>query len=163
MSTRTATATSSRQASRNVGELQLLLTDYAIHRTGAEVDTGTEEKKVITKTKNTEESIEPQTDIAAQVQEGLIDPTVEPHPRVAGVVQPAWWPSDRYRAVPEYAPINRNLDWSRRPIGTNPVISFLLTMTFTGNGILQWYAKIWRSTVGVLNDELFRYPVGGEY
>ncbi|KAL1912450.1 hypothetical protein Sste5344_001466 [Sporothrix stenoceras] len=162
MATRTATTRTSTPASfRLVGALsgvQHISDDYAIHRTGVYTAAGNGRHA-------SEAGMEGDKDDNEDDDDDRIDPTVEPHPRVEGIVQPAWWPSDRFRDVPEYAPINRNLDCSRRPIGATPVISVLLTMTFTGNAILQsqLYAKIWRSTVEVFTDQMFRYPVGGEY
>lgn len=65
-----------------------------------------------------------------------IDPSLCPHPRVPGVITPAWWPS-HYRGMPNYAPINYELDLSERPIGSTPMISFILATTFTGCSLMS--------------------------
>ena len=47
------------------------------------------------------------------------------------VQNPPNWPTDHYR-VPDYRPINRNLDFAERPQGSNGFEFAFLTMMFTG-------------------------------
>lgn len=63
---------------------------------------------------------------------------------------PTWWPTD-HRRVPNYRPINRNLDWDQRPGGTNVIeMIFIFTML---RGV-QLNAVGFRTN----DDELERYP-----
>jgi hypothetical protein len=47
------------------------------------------------------------------------------------VQNPPNWPTDYYR-VPDYRPVNRNLDFAERPQGANGFEFAFLTMMFTG-------------------------------
>lgn len=110
---------------------RLIETDYAVHRTGDGHSCANAQSNTILPTSALNSSA------AATVarypsSDGLIDPTTAPHPRVQGVVSPACWPSNRFRRVPEYAPVNYELDMSERPVGENAIIGFFLTTTFTG-------------------------------
>jgi hypothetical protein len=71
--------------------------------------------------------------------ESGINPNLNPHPRVItrDGNPPGWPPGDRFRRVPDYSPVNHNLDFESRPIGMNPIIGFALTVTFTGNAIMS--------------------------
>lgn len=45
-----------------------------------------------------------------------------------GASQPPNWPRN-YRDVPPYRPINRHLDWTERPSGSNPIeVAFVTSM-----------------------------------
>lgn len=50
------------------------------------------------------------------------------HPTVGS---PHNWPS-KYRRVPDYQPINRDLDYSERPLGNNTFEFLFLNVMFTG-------------------------------
>lgn len=59
---------------------------------------------------------------------------VEVNPRSQGQETraiPNNWPSD-YRRVPPYRPIDRNLDLSQRPLGSNRIETAFITVMFTG-------------------------------
>jgi hypothetical protein len=108
--------------------LRLISRDYAVHQTGDDGSQPEEEARA--------DIIIPQPTVAG------IDPTTEPHPRVPGHTNPIWWPSAQYRRVPDYAPINHELNREVRPIGMNPVISVLLSMTFSGCSLLSVSRRI---------------------
>lgn len=58
-------------------------------------------------------------------------PNTDNRPSISTVPNPPGW-DDEHRGVPPYRPINRNLDFSQRPWGGNPVgHAFVFTM-FTG-------------------------------
>lgn len=60
-----------------------------------------------------------------------VAPNTDNRPSTSTVPDPPGW-DDEHRGVPPYRPINRNLDFSQRPWGGNPVgTAFVFTM-FTG-------------------------------
>jgi len=144
-----STTTSTVATELDHATLRLIATDYAIHQTGNEG-------------LDVEEQARAEIAIPQPVAEG-IDPTTEPHPRVPGVTNPRWWPSAQHRRVPNYAPINHELNHEARPVGMNPVMTALLSMTFSGCSLLSTYAAIWRNTGGRIFDNAFTYDVGGEF
>jgi len=83
-------------------EMQRLLTDYEIHLTGAESPSAS--------------SITPAN--ASEVQPTRID-------------SPQTWISN-HRRIPDYRPVNRELDWNERTLGSNPFEFVFLNLMFTG-------------------------------
>ena len=47
------------------------------------------------------------------------------------VANPPSWPRN-YHRVPPHRPVNRDLDWSQRPLGANPGEKLFLNVMFTG-------------------------------
>ncbi|KIM97330.1 hypothetical protein OIDMADRAFT_169075 [Oidiodendron maius Zn] len=74
---------------------------------------------------------------------------------------PTWWPTD-HRRVPNYRPINRNLDWDQRPGGTNAIEMIFIFTMLRGVQLNANLSHIWRHTGGYFNERLFRYEIGGE-
>ena len=98
---------------------------------------------------------------------------------VSHAAQPASWPSN-YRRIPAYRPVDRELDQSERPAGSNPAEFVLIQVMLHGvwlnavsiyakssNWIILIYvqsvARLWRFTGGRINDKIFHYEVGGEW
>ncbi|KAL4971273.1 hypothetical protein BDW66DRAFT_155819 [Aspergillus desertorum] len=102
----TATHTDTASVLTNLDEATLkLLGNYKIHQTP---------------TGQTEDSDElaPRTvqvtGVLRQARDPAFDPTLAPHPMVPYPVEtPDWWES-RYRMVPDYRPVNRELDREER-------------------------------------------------
>ena len=134
-----ATTTVATEVTRQA--LRLIETDYAVHRTGEEHSSTNDQTNRVLPTRVLD-STASTTVTQPSTSDGLIDPSTAPHPRVQGVISPPWWPSNRFRGVPEYAPINYGLDRSERPVGENAVIGFALTTTFSGCHILTVSASL---------------------
>ncbi|TVY84415.1 hypothetical protein LSUE1_G000463 [Lachnellula suecica] len=75
---------------------------------------------------------------------------------------PPDWPKNHYR-VPNYRPLNRNLDLEDRPKGFNGIEFVFLTIMFSGVYLNSAAAKIWGRTGGPFFPGLFRYAIGGEW
>lgn len=60
-----------------------------------------------------------------------VAPPPEPHPAVPGVRNPDDWPTDR-RRVPDYRPINMELDMTPRRTYLNPAEGVFVYMLFLG-------------------------------
>jgi len=73
----------------------------------------------------------------------------------APTTQPPNWPSD-HRRIPAYRPINRNLDFSQRPPGSNNVERVIITVMLHGvwlNAVrFSPYYRIMRNGQLVLGD-----------
>ncbi|RHZ62435.1 uncharacterized protein CDV56_100060 [Aspergillus thermomutatus] len=80
----------------------------------------------------------------------------------AAQAQPANWPSN-YRRMPAYRPVNRELDLSERPAGSNPAEFVFIQVMLHGVWLNASAARLWRFTGGRINDRIFRYDVGGEF
>ncbi|RDL31059.1 Uncharacterized protein BP5553_09848 [Venustampulla echinocandica] len=96
--------------------------------------------------------------------QSLSEQSTVSHPPYADALHqnnPDWWPTD-HRRVPDYRPINRNLDRIQRPDGTNMIeMAFIFTM-LRGVQLNASVSYLWRYTGAYLNGGLFRYDIGGE-
>ncbi|OCL07459.1 hypothetical protein AOQ84DRAFT_354956 [Glonium stellatum] len=86
-------------------------------------------------------------------------PNSQPAPTVRN---PPEWLTD-YRRVPNYRPINRDLDQSQRRVYNNFGERAFINVMFAGLWLDVSLAKLWRATGGRFNDKIFRYKVGGEW
>ncbi|KAJ5122212.1 hypothetical protein N7448_003344 [Penicillium atrosanguineum] len=77
-------------------------------------------------------------------------------------VEPASWPT-HHRRIPPYRPVNYNLDFDERPIGSSPGESVFIFVMMHGVWLNASVAKLWRKTGGKLNEGMFQYKVGGEW
>ncbi|OJJ85013.1 uncharacterized protein ASPGLDRAFT_124290 [Aspergillus glaucus CBS 516.65] len=84
------------------------------------------------------------------------------HPAPESASQPNNWPVDHQR-VPAYLPVNRNLDRSERPAGSNRFKGMFITVMLHGVWLNSVVSRVWRNTGGLLSDRAFRYDVGGEW
>ncbi|KAJ2901686.1 hypothetical protein MKZ38_001556 [Zalerion maritima] len=75
---------------------------------------------------------------------------------------PPNWPDNR-RQIPPYRPINRNLDMSLRPFGSNPPETAFVANMFLGVWVLATTNWTWNHTVGRVNKKWFTYQVGSEF
>ena len=97
---------------------------------------------------------------------------------------PPGWPTDNFR-IPDYRPINKNLDAEERPNGSHVIEKAFLRIMFTGvfiNAVselkclavmfcaearltfyLESLAKLWRATGESYFPGLFIYAIGGEW
>ncbi|KAF4285266.1 hypothetical protein KXW98_007805 [Aspergillus fumigatus] len=81
---------------------------------------------------------------------------------VSHAAQPASWPSN-YRRIPAYRPVDRELDQSERPAGSNPAEFVFIQVMLHGVWLNASVARLWRFTGGRINDRIFRYDIGGEF
>ncbi|KAI5917316.1 hypothetical protein F4810DRAFT_696934 [Camillea tinctor] len=84
------------------------------------------------------------------------------HEAPPDVENPPDWPTDQYRGVPNYRPINYGLDLSQRPWGADAIGTAFVTTMFTGVFLQATAAWIWGHTGGRVHKTLFRYKIGGE-
>lgn len=109
-------------------------------------------------------------------EEGVAAPS--PHP-VPAHEEPANW-DDSHRRVPEYRPINRELDLSERRVYNNGVERAFITVMLHGVWLQavrtqlcmfapwllttpQSLSSAWRATGGRISDNVFKYKIGGEW
>ncbi|KAK7508870.1 hypothetical protein IWX49DRAFT_575007 [Phyllosticta citricarpa] len=89
-----------------------------------------------------------------------VAPPPEPHPAVPGVRNPDDWPTDR-RRIPDYRPINYELDMVPRRTYQNPAEGVFVYMLFLGVRVESNASKIWHATMGKFWD--VGYKIGGEW
>jgi len=78
------------------------------------------------------------------------------------VENPEDWDSE-HRRVPAYRPVDRSRLGPERPDGVNAIErTFIFTM-LNGVGLIAKVNRVWRATGGRLNDQIFRYKIGGEW
>ncbi|KAM0813755.1 hypothetical protein AB5N19_13754 [Seiridium cardinale] len=78
------------------------------------------------------------------------------------VDNPEGW-EDSFRGVPNYRPVNTELDRASRPWGSNAVESGFVFLMLNGvwlTGATNW---LWRRTGGRFNTTFWRWKVGGEF
>ncbi|KAK0100816.1 hypothetical protein ONS95_007264 [Cadophora gregata] len=86
-----------------------------------------------------------------------------PNSRQSDVVaNPPNWPRD-YHRIPSRRPVNRNLDMSERPLGSNPGEKLFLNVMFTGVSLNAGVAQLWGATGGKMITKTFKYAIGGEW
>ncbi|KAJ9144668.1 hypothetical protein NKR23_g5890 [Pleurostoma richardsiae] len=74
---------------------------------------------------------------------------------------PAGW-DDTHRRVPAHRPTNRQRDPLETRVYTSTAEQIFISVMFTGVFINSTAAKTWHRTFGRLNDNIFRYRIGGE-
>ncbi|KAG4422624.1 hypothetical protein IFR04_004245 [Cadophora malorum] len=82
--------------------------------------------------------------------------------RSNAVANPPSWPRN-YHRVPPHRPVNRDLDWSERPLGANPGEKLFLNVMFTGVSSNAGMAQLWGATGGKVFTKTFKYAIGGEW
>lgn len=117
--TSTTTIDSSGHTHQEVSPALLnVLDDYAIHQSPLADATETPDGPIII------------AGTRQQRQPSAFDPTLAAHPRVARPTpNPSWW-EGTYRRVPEYRPVNHELDPAERM--QNPVFRFVGTFMVLG-------------------------------
>ncbi|KIW88814.1 uncharacterized protein Z519_10298 [Cladophialophora bantiana CBS 173.52] len=75
---------------------------------------------------------------------------------------PPHWPDDR-RRIPDYRPVNKNLDQQSRRTYRNVVERAFIANMFRGVSFNAWLAQTWRATGGRFNSKIFQYKIGGEW
>ncbi|KAK4149412.1 hypothetical protein C8A00DRAFT_46977 [Chaetomidium leptoderma] len=84
-----------------------------------------------------------------------------PRPQAEAPLNPPDWDTT-HRRVPLYRPIDRDRDQSEIRVYNNNIEQVFVGTMFTGVLINATTAKLWRGTVGRLNEGLFKYAIGGE-
>ncbi|KAI1849468.1 hypothetical protein JX265_012717 [Neoarthrinium moseri] len=78
------------------------------------------------------------------------------------VDNPVGW-DNAHRGVPNYRPVNTQLDFAQRPYGSNGVETGFVFLMLNGvwlTGTANW---LWRSTAGKVTNTVWRWKVGGEF
>ncbi|PKS12536.1 hypothetical protein jhhlp_000744 [Lomentospora prolificans] len=75
---------------------------------------------------------------------------------------PPEWPTTS-RRVPPYRPADTERDQSQIRVYTHPIERVFIATMFTGVFVNATVAKQWRRTVGRVNENIFKYPIGGEF
>nr|OQO06815.1 hypothetical protein B0A51_16707 [Rachicladosporium sp. CCFEE 5018] len=87
---------------------------------------------------------------------------LNPHPNPSST-NPESWPTD-HRRIPEYRPINRELDsQARGGWGRNPPERTFVFLMMNGVGFSANAAKWWRRNFKRWLPEWFHYKIGGEW
>ncbi|KAF3004382.1 hypothetical protein E8E13_010008 [Curvularia kusanoi] len=89
-----------------------------------------------------------------------LDTSLNEHPAPSSPSNPAHWPAD-HRRVPEYRPINTQLDQSERRVYLNPIERMFVATMFTGVFLQSTASKAWRATAGKVWG--VGYKLGGEW
>ncbi|KAH8696271.1 hypothetical protein BGW36DRAFT_258180, partial [Talaromyces proteolyticus] len=72
------------------------------------------------------------------------------------------WPS-HWRGIPAYREASRTHRVSDRAAGQDWVEGGIVTAMFSGVWMMGTLNRMWRATGGKWNDQIMRYPVGGEW
>ncbi|KAH6684669.1 hypothetical protein B0J14DRAFT_527561 [Halenospora varia] len=88
--------------------------------------------------------------------------STEPSSLQRALNNPEHWP-DNHRRIPQYRPINRELDQSQRRVYQNNGERVFLTIMFTGVRVNVAANRAWNATLGRINRTWFEYKVGGEW
>ncbi|KAI8650624.1 hypothetical protein NCS57_01396800 [Fusarium keratoplasticum] len=151
MATETTTTASEVRQLRLDAATSRLLEDYEIHHFSSPA--------------NRQRDGEPGTVIVAgnirrEAQPSDFDSTLAPHPPVPyPVSNPEWWPGN-FRNIPEYRPVNRNLDWDERR--QSPLFTIVGGVMVWGCCFMANWAQLWRNTAGRATD-IGLSKVGGEW
>ncbi|ETN42317.1 uncharacterized protein HMPREF1541_01471 [Cyphellophora europaea CBS 101466] len=89
------------------------------------------------------------------------DTSVNERPRATSESNPAWWPTDHH-GIPPHRPIDYTLDHEQRPWAASPIETAFVMTLLNGVGIVACISKVWRQTGGRINDNIFRFSIGGE-
>ncbi|KAH9231505.1 hypothetical protein K456DRAFT_1841083 [Colletotrichum gloeosporioides 23] len=132
-------------------ETTRLLSDYEIHRSIASPGNDPDEDSSLVTVAG---------GVRRERQPDDFDPTLASHPPVPYPVStPDWW--DRsYRRVPDFRPINRELDLSDRQQGA--VFAFVGAIMVGGCWFQSGWSYVWRNTAGRITD-IGKSRVGGEW
>ncbi|GFF54571.1 hypothetical protein IFM58399_09855 [Aspergillus lentulus] len=93
---------------------------------------------------------------------GSEEPQLSERGPVSQPAQLANWPSN-YRRLPAYRPVNHELDQSERPAGSNLGEFVFIQVMLHGVWLNASVARLWRHTGGRINNQIFRYDIGGEF
>ncbi|KFY17057.1 hypothetical protein V492_00917 [Pseudogymnoascus sp. VKM F-4246] len=96
------------------------------------------------------------------INEANIDASSNPSSATTPVQNPPGWPRDQNR-IPNYRPLNRNLNFEERPNGSNGIERAFLFAMFTGVALNAGMAQTWGKTGGKVFTKVFRYAIGGEW
>ncbi|KAG9739173.1 hypothetical protein KCU73_g9547, partial [Aureobasidium melanogenum] len=88
-------------------------------------------------------------------------PNSRPVPQGAGN-NPADW-EDSFRRVPDYRPVDYDLDFAYRNTTQNGIERAFIWNMFSGIVLTSATNRLWRATGGKLNNTYFRWQVGGEH
>ncbi|KAG9549830.1 hypothetical protein KCU77_g14342, partial [Aureobasidium melanogenum] len=88
-------------------------------------------------------------------------PNSRPAPQGAGN-NPADW-EDNFRRVPDYRPVDYDLDFAYRDTTQNGIERAFIWNMFSGIVLTSATNRLWRATGGKLNNTYFRWQVGGEH
>ncbi|KAH7113035.1 hypothetical protein EDB81DRAFT_670482 [Dactylonectria macrodidyma] len=153
MSTKTTTTASPSQASqlRLEASTSEMLAEYDIHHSSSPS----------ARQRNGEPGIVIVAgNIPREAQPADFDATLAPHPPVPyPVSNPPWWPG-YHRNVPDYRPVNRDLDWEERR--QSPLFTYVGAIMVSGCCIMANWAQLWRATAGKVTD-VGLSKVGGEW
>ncbi|KAI0122968.1 hypothetical protein BJ170DRAFT_698117 [Xylariales sp. AK1849] len=75
---------------------------------------------------------------------------------------PSGW-DDAHRGVPNYRPINTQLDRVQRPWGSNGFETGFVFLMLHGVWLTSTTTWVWRQTGGRFNDTFWRWKIGGEF
>jgi hypothetical protein len=90
-----------------------------------------------------------------------LDTSLNAHPTPSSShSNPSYWPIDA-RRVPDYRPVNRNLDQNERRVYQNGIERAFVGVMFTGVWLEATLSKAWRTTFGRVWD--VAYGKGGEW
>ncbi|KAF2856660.1 hypothetical protein T440DRAFT_462913 [Plenodomus tracheiphilus IPT5] len=90
-----------------------------------------------------------------------IDTSLNSHPNPSSQSQnPSDWPTE-HRRVPEYRPVNTELDQSERRVYQNGAERVFIALMFTGVFSQSTASKIWRNSLGRVWN--VGYKLGGEW
>ncbi|KAJ6089927.1 hypothetical protein N7467_005143 [Penicillium canescens] len=98
--------------------------------------------------------------ILCEAQAPQFDPTLAPHPPVPyPVSNPEWW-QDQYRKVPDFQPVNRELDREQRR--QSPLFMAVGFFMIAGCSMVANWSSLWRNTVGQFST-IGVGEIGGEW
>ncbi|ORY71828.1 uncharacterized protein BCR38DRAFT_418166 [Pseudomassariella vexata] len=81
---------------------------------------------------------------------------------VPALENPPNWDAE-HRGVPNYRPVNTQLDRSQRPWGSNAIETGFVFSMLHGVWLTSMVSWTWRQTGGRFNDTYWRWKVGGEF
>ncbi|RNJ57251.1 hypothetical protein D7B24_006289 [Verticillium nonalfalfae] len=87
--------------------------------------------------------------------------TEETTPQGGLSAEPPHWDVP-HRRVPAYRPIDTERDQSQIRVYTHPAERVFIATMFTGVFVNATAAKAWRASFGRLNENIFKYKIGGE-
>ncbi|KAI9034802.1 uncharacterized protein KD926_005460 [Aspergillus affinis] len=138
-------------AKTEAGQKAPLISDYGIHYSASE-------KPHMSQQTGRLATVAGHMEREAQSVE--FDPTLAPHPLVPyPVSNPAWWHKP-YRRLPDYRPVNKNLDREQRR--QNPLFMAVGWFMIAGCSMIANWSSLWRNTAGRLTD-VGVGTVGGEF
>ncbi|GAA6037979.1 hypothetical protein JCM8097_009521 [Rhodosporidiobolus ruineniae] len=74
---------------------------------------------------------------------------------------PEHWPVGR--GVPDFRPLNTNVDAASRPLGASTDQRVFVTLMMSGVWAMGRMHSVWAGTVGRMCNDLLEYPVGGQF